>query len=279
MGNSLSMSGPAIGEGKINIPVDAVRQLTDGTVVYMAKDGPYVKMVAAGNKDARYYAGTIDQFNQAKWDQASRMSSGGYVMSPTNLKKRNGLPTNSYLTTLDGKCAGVAGTPSKSTGLQAMQTECAIDGTCTGYSYNEKTNSYLIHTSDITTGDGQSDWKCMPKATVGTCKTTDMKTPPWSQTSGSYAECAVKCANDPVCQGFSYNADRKVCQTYGSGENAGDAAAGARVTTSDTNPTWSCVIKKGGSAPVAPAPVASAPAPAPGAALNDVVKIHFDVLN
>jgi hypothetical protein len=77
MGDNLSMSGTYIGA---SIPVDAVRKLNNGTVVYMAKQGPYVKMVAAGNKDGRYYKGTVDQFTQDKWDQATRVPEGSYIM-------------------------------------------------------------------------------------------------------------------------------------------------------------------------------------------------------
>ncbi len=88
MGDNLSMSGPYIGA---SIPVDAVRKLKNRTVVYMAKQGPYVKMVAAGNKDARYYKGTVDQFTEDKWDQATRVPEGSYIM----LSKKKG--SNDYL--------------------------------------------------------------------------------------------------------------------------------------------------------------------------------------
>ena len=273
MGNTLSMTGAYI--GKDDIPVDAVRQLTSGVPVFLSQAGQHVKMVIgppwSDTTDGRYYVGTIAEFSQAKWDSATKINPPtGYSIRPQTLKKVgpdgktfNGRPTNAYTNSMVGKCSNDAGTPSDAKSLLAVQNQCSAQDTCTGYSYNTKTGNYTLHTTDLTTGDGQVDWRCVPKSMIGVCRTEDQKEVPWSTFPGTYAECATKCMDDPKCQAYGYKGLNNSCLIHGVGPNPGNAPAGARVTSTNVNvPVWSCVVKTGRKGtPVAAAPsAASAPA-------------------
>jgi hypothetical protein len=60
-------------------PVQAVRKLTTGEDVSMVEDGGYTKMVLPSG-EARYYVGTIADFDPAKWSTYSQAGPGGYVL-------------------------------------------------------------------------------------------------------------------------------------------------------------------------------------------------------
>ena len=286
--------------GKDDLPVQAVRQLPNGVYVFMLYDGgKYTKMVTMDNSQARYYEGTIAQFDPLKWNV--------YAKADGHYKLREIKPQSKFFQyDFNGKCTDrngtvIGGVPplSNPPTEHLVQFACANDPKCTGYSYSN--GQYVMHnlnpSVDIGGGNGEANWKCKPKAAVGPCRTADGKLPPWKNTVNTFEECATSCLKDPACTGYAYDSSRRLCQQYGNGTGEATAPANAPLTSSVyTMPLWSCYAKGGATLPVAtpaqpaapvvpsaapiPPPLAppvpvlpAAPAPAPvsaPAAVNDV---------
>ena len=79
---SALMTGWAIGNGKVPIPVSTTKVLPNGDLVYIVYDAPFTKMVS-DKGEARYYTGPISQFDINSWSTYNNAGDGYKLyMSP-----------------------------------------------------------------------------------------------------------------------------------------------------------------------------------------------------
>lgn len=87
--------GPYIGA---DIPVTNVKKLNDGSSVYIAKQGIYVKMVT-DKGEAKYFEGDISSFNPNSWNSYTNVGNNYmYKPPPPTITKLSG-PTESVTQT------------------------------------------------------------------------------------------------------------------------------------------------------------------------------------
>ena len=68
--------------GNAEIQVNNIEIMGDQTV-YIIQDGSHTKMVQWPSNVAKYYTGTVDNFNTENWDTYNLQPSGNYLLKPT----------------------------------------------------------------------------------------------------------------------------------------------------------------------------------------------------
>ena len=63
------------------IRVTKVEKLNDGSTVYIATQGPHVKMVT-NTGEAKYFQGTLDKFDKNSWNSYNKIDNNNYMYSP-----------------------------------------------------------------------------------------------------------------------------------------------------------------------------------------------------
>ena len=68
--------------GNAEIQVNNIEIMGDQTV-YIIQDGSHTKMLQWPSNVAKYYTGTVDNFNTENWDTYNLQPSGNYLLKPT----------------------------------------------------------------------------------------------------------------------------------------------------------------------------------------------------
>ena len=95
------MHGPWIRFDRENVPVQRTQRLNDGTEVFMIQDGGYTKMVTR-NGVAKYYTGTLDQFNANNWNRYNNAFGNYRLRFLTPGSMASGQPLHLWLDASDG---------------------------------------------------------------------------------------------------------------------------------------------------------------------------------